>query len=90
MDFLEQALALDFKDQPDYDQLKLTLELVIIEQNADLANLIEDEIPTQNALDGFKFIKNQTEKYGELPEFPNSGGLNRIRNIVSWFYHRFT
>ena len=58
MDFLEQALALGFKDQPDYDQLKLMLELVIIEQNADLANLIEDELPTQNALDGFKLIKN--------------------------------
>ena len=90
VDFLEQALAIGFKDQPDYDQLKLTLELVIIEQNAELANQTEDEIPTQKALDGFNLIKSQTNKYGKLPKLPNRGALTRIKNILSKFYQRFT
>ena len=38
VDFVKQALSLGFRDRPDYDELRLALELIIIEQNSELAN----------------------------------------------------
>ena len=73
VDFVKQATCLGFKDQPDYDQLRLTLELIIIEQNAELANQIEDEIPGRHLGDQFNLIKQQKRKYGSLEKLPMPG-----------------